>query len=156
MKLYEITGALRDVLEMDLPDELKADTLEELGLDFSSKLDGCLAYRQEQLSQADIFKAEIDRLTLMKKQAENRAESITSYVKNNMIGAGIKKHTGLFSATIGKPSIRVEVFNDEIIPTEYLETKIAVNKSKISHDLKNGIEIDGAKLVEGSPRFIVK
>lgn len=156
MKLYEITGALRDVLEMDIPEDQKADTIEELGLDFNAKIDGCLAYRQEQLSKSEMYKAEIDRLTALKKAAESRANSMSEYVKRNMIALDIKKHEGLFNATIGKPSQRVEVSNESILPPEYLLTKITVNKSKLSTDLKNGSSIDGALLVDGEPRFIVK
>lgn len=156
MKLYEITGALREVLDMDIPSEQKADTLDELGLEMHAKIDGCLAYRQERLQYADRLKSEIDRLTALKKSAENDAQGVTEYVKHNMTAMGQTKHQGLFSATIGKPSVKVEVCDESILPPDYLVTKITPNKSKLSTDLKAGKEVDGAQLIEGEPRFIVK
>lgn len=156
MKLYEITGALRDVLSLDIPDEQKEDTLEELGLDLTTKIDGCLAYRQERLHYANSLKSEIDRLTALKKTAENEAASLESYVKRNMIALNMQKHQGLFSATLGKPSVRVEVTSELELPGEYIVTKYTPNKSKLSTDLKSGLTIPGAKLIEGEPRFLIK
>ena len=156
MRLYEITDALRTVFDMDIPEEQKADTLNELKLDFAVKIDGCLAYRQEMIAQADSFKAEIERLTALKKSAESKANSMTNYVKSNMLATNITKHTGLFMATIGKPSQRVEVTDESKLSYQYFKTTVCVDKSKLSQDLKNGINIEGASLVDGEPRFTIK
>lgn len=156
MKLYEITSSLREVASIDAPYEQLADTLDDLRIDFAVKVDGCLAIRQEYVRQSEVYQSEIDRLAELKRANDSKAESLKKYVLDNMVSSGIKKHTGLFSATIAKGLQYLSIKDENLIPSAYLVVKQSVDKRKITQDIKGGIEVYGAELVTGSERILIK
>ena len=89
MKLYEITNDLRELHALaesgELTEEMIADTVEGLDMQFEDKARGVLIVRSQMLSNVDVISAEIDRLTALKKSAANSAERLTDYLKMNML-----------------------------------------------------------------------
>jgi hypothetical protein len=158
--LYKIASDIRNVIELgdsgDLPDEAISDTLEALSMEFDDKLDAVLAYRQGLIHDASAYDAEIERLTQRKKALNSRAETLKDYAVNMMFAVKKQSHKGLFSVSIGKPSKVVGIEDLNLLPAQYLVTKIEPNKTEIKKAIQNGETIPGAAIIDGKPRITIK
>jgi len=117
---------------------------------FIDKLDSCQYIRKELESKAELLAAEIKRLQARKKALENRAERLRALMCDSMVISGETKLKGKHSFSIGT---RKSLFIDEnatpeFFNQEYIRTIKEFDKKKITEDLKNGIVIDGAKMVD--------
>lgn len=111
------------------------------------------------LRKKDGFVNEIDkeiaRLKAMKSVYTKQQEGLSKYIKNCMEIMGVT----LIETPIGKFSIKnnpesVEIFDETLVPKEYWITKIKeetnISKTKIKEAIKNGEEVQGAKLVRNT------
>lgn len=98
---------------------------------------------------------EIARLKAMKSVYTKQQEGLSKYIKNCMEIMGVT----LIETPIGKFSIKnnpesVEIFDETLVPKEYWITKIKeetnISKTKIKEAIKNGEEVQGAKLVRNT------
>ena len=156
MKLYEISDQIRQALQMvadgEIPEDQMQDTLEALGVEFDTKVDNTAAVIRELYSESDSIKAEIERLTNMKKVKDGHIERLKDYLRFEMSKNGKKKVEGKrFNVTIGA-SVPVLEITGEI--TGY--KKESLDTVAIKNDLKEGKQIAGAMLVSGKEKLIIK
>ena len=159
MKLYELTGDLIELENLDLDDESIADTLEAVKGEFSDKAVAILKFTENMNSDIDSLSHEIKRLQERKKVFENRKKRIREYLLYNMEKSGINKiECPYFTASIRKGSESVEVESSELLPDEYITVQVSEvpDKNAIKRDLKAGKEINGAKLVRGANTITIK
>jgi len=158
--LYKIASDIRQVLELgeqgEIPAEAIADTLEGLKMAFDDKLDAVLAYRQGLIHESTAYDAEIKRLTERKKSLETKAEKLKDYAINMMFAVNKQSHKGLFSISIGKPSKVVGIEDANLLPPEFLITKVEPNKTAIKNAINEGRTIPGALIIDGKPRITIK
>lgn len=152
MNLYELTKQFDAVIEKyqhcepaelaDLESELEAveQTREQ-------KLSNCCAYLKNIKAECIAIDTEIDRLKAKKEILVRRDENFKNYF-TRCLGDGEKFSNGVHS--IGwRKSTAVEVFEESAIPKKYVYEKVVTSISKIliGTDLKDGIEVPGAKIV---------
>lgn len=159
MKLYELTEELKQLEEMDLPEEARADTLESLAGEFKDK----------GVSIGMVVKnieADIEALANHKKDIEARMKTkkgqiewLKNYLRENMDKAGIKKiEHPLFNVTCRVGSQMVEITNPELLPDHLVDVEVVSKpkKKEILELLKAGEDVQGAVLVRAKSAIGIK
>jgi len=162
MKLYELTEeyqiAISELSEIEgLSDQAIADTLEGLEGELIDKAKNVAAYVQNLESNARELKEAENRIKVRRVRAEKESANLKDYLRFNMEKSGITKiECPEFKVTLGKPSKIVEVSDD--LDSRYVVSKTTTSPDKkaIAADLKDGIDIKGAKLVDGKSRLTIK
>lgn len=153
MKLYEITGALLELLEMateqDLDQQAINDTMECVEFEFEEKADGYAKVIKALEGDVDSIDKEIKRLTERKNTVKNNIASIKKNLENAMLVTGKTKFkTLLFNFGIQKNPASVVIDDETKIPKEYLvpqEPKL--DKKSIAAYLKEN-DAEWAHLVQ--------
>ena len=91
MTLYELTSAYRNLVEAieagEIPEEAIDDTLEAVGGEFDQKCDNIACAIKELLAEAEMIKAEEDRLAERRKRKIASAERLSDYLSRSMLAA---------------------------------------------------------------------
>lgn len=148
MKLYEITSAYREALELSESDEYGDLTplLDAITDKIETKVDNICRLIREQELEADAYQAEAERLTAQARRLAKKAEGLKGYLSHCLAGNPIK--TELFNLSFRK-SESIEVEDFDALPVQYKREKYLVeaDKNLIKGDLKCGAQIPGVKLV---------
>lgn len=157
MKLYKLTHEYRTLAqrlaEIDVDDQAVADTIEGSGLPeaIAEKAQGCEMVAR--MIEADIpaIDAEIKRLQDLKKARQTKAKGLRNYVLSNMLDCGMTRiDSPLFSISIAKNPPSVEIFDEAMIPAEYMVTPPpSPDKKALAAAIKSGAEIPGARIKQG-------
>jgi len=126
------------------------ELLDEIQGNLTDKLDSCQYIRKELDSNVDLLADEIKRLQSKKKALENRSKRLKELMQETMIVTGETKLKGKFSFSIGTRKVLQlrENVTPEFFNQDYVRTTKEFDKKKITEDLKNGVSINGAKIVE--------
>lgn len=149
MKLYELTNAYQEVLELiEEGNEEYLDTLESIKEDIEQKAENTAKVLKTIEAQIEVIRQEEKRLANRRKELENSVTRIKQYLENNLREVGMKKIKGnIFTISIQKNPPSVEVINENLIPEKYMMIKPPEpNKKEILNALKNGEQIDGVEL----------
>jgi len=147
--LYELTGQFLDIYNMDLDDETKADTLESIdwNSDYEEKVENYIKVIKNIESDVEARKNEIKRLTELNKADEKKKDHLKETLSTSMVLTGHERvDTPLFKVSFRK-SQAVEV-DELVLPESYKVATWKPDKKRLKEDLKNGLEIVGASLVE--------
>ena len=147
--LYELTGQFLDIYNMDLDDETKADTLDSIdwNSDYKNKVENYIKVIKNNEADIEARKNEIKRLTELNRADERKNERLKEVLKESMDLTGHERvDTSLFKVSFRK-SEAVEV-DDLLLPEAYKVATWKADKKRLKEDLKNGLEILGAELVE--------
>lgn len=154
MKIYEIPGALRELLDrLDAdPDTGEVDgealaAYAEYNAAAAEKLEGTACYCRELLAEAEAIKAEEERLAKRRKALENKSERLKNYMMPALEAMGGKVKGVMASVRIGK-SQAVTVFDIDALPDAFKHVKTTIDPDKVAlkKDLKSGEVIPGAAL----------
>lgn len=156
MKLYELAQNYQNILELSDNPEVTKEMLEEalktIEGDFTGKAENiCKVIKTIEL-ESKALKEEEDRLNNRRRILENRVGNLKEYLENSMKAVGLTKINGkMFSLGIQKNPPSVDILNETIIPTEYIQITKTISKKEILDVLKNGIKVPGAviKQTEG-------
>jgi hypothetical protein len=147
--LYELTGQFLDIYNMDLDDETKADTLDSIdwNTDYENKVENYIKVIKNLEADVEARKAEIKRLTELNKADEKKKDHLKETLSTSMQLTGHERvDTPLFKVSFRK-SQAVEV-DELVLPESYKVATWKPDKKRLKEDLKNGLEIIGATLVE--------
>lgn len=147
--LYELTGQFLDIYNMELDDETKADTLDSIdwNSDYENKVENYIKVIKNNEADIEARKNEIKRLTELNRSDERKNERMKEVLKDSMALTGHERvDTPLFKVSFRK-SEAVEV-DDLLLPEAYKVATYKPDKKRLKEDLKNGLEILGAELVE--------
>lgn len=162
MNLYQLADCMKSV-EDELengasPDEVTA-ALESIEADIKTK---CVqvAYVIRNIS-ADVesLKAEEDRLSKRRKEAENHIERLKQYLCDGMKQNSMKKAgDGVINVTLGSPKPALTIDNEDEIPDHYrkIKTSSSIDRKALLDDLKGGQEVPGASVGESKPSITIK
>lgn len=154
MKIYEIPGALRELLDrLDAdPDTGEVDgealaAYAEYTTAAAEKLEGTACYCRELLAEAEAIKAEEERLAKRRKALENKSERLKNYMMPALEAMGGKVKGVMASVRIGK-SQAVTVFDIDALPDAFKHVKTTIDPDKVAlkKALKSGEVIPGAAL----------
>lgn len=154
-KNYQEVSALLETAETE--EELQAinDTLEMLDCSIEEKVENTAKYIKNVESDIEGIKAEINRLTALKKQKERNTEWLKSNIEYALKYKGIEKlEVGTFKCGYRK-SESVEVDDLKAIPSDYTKTEIKPDKTAIKKALKAGEEINGVH-IQTNMNFYIK
>lgn len=157
--LYELTTNLRDLQDLiesgecydengEL-NEIVADALSITQQELQAKAID-YGYLIKSLEDSEeIFDREIKRLQERKKQITKTKEKLKENLTNAMQEFSIIKIKGKTIDVSFRKSEQVAIYDESILPDEYKRTKISVepDKAKIKNDIKDGIIVDGAKII---------
>ena len=152
MNLYEIKEQFREwqrkvienygeVTDEDL-EELK--NLESLAED---KIEGYAVIIKESLSEADIYKAEAERLLEMAKKKSNLAERLKRNLDDFMQEQGKEKFESIKTVISYRKSTVLDIAEDTKIPKRFLKIEEKIDKAKIKEHLNMGGKLKGCSLV---------
>lgn len=145
-KNYQEVSALLETAETE--DELQAinGTLEMLDCSIEEKVENTAKYIKNVESDIEGIKAEINRLTALKKQKERNTEWLKSNIEYALKTKSIDKlEVGTFKCGYRK-SESVEVEDLNALPMDYIKTKMEPDKTAIKKALKAGEELIGVRL----------
>lgn len=154
---YLELAAKLDTLDLDA--QTIEDTIEASGLtdDFNEKAQGILHIASEAEKYTPMIDAEIERLQALKASRAKLAQGLRDYLLSNMERSGIQKITcPLFSISIKHNPPAIEILDRLSLPAEYWRTPepkppvAAPDKAAIKKALQAGIDVPGARLVQGS------
>lgn len=113
---------------------------------------------RKQDNYAEAIDEEIKRLQALKKSYSKKKENLSNYIKMCMIANNIKA----IETPIGKISVvnnaeSVEIYDESLIDKKFIKTKIeeTISKTDIKNAIKNGEEVQGARLVRNT-RLAIK
>jgi hypothetical protein len=147
--LYELTGQFLDIYNLELDEETKLDTLDSIDwqTDYEEKVENYIKVIKNIESDVEARKAEIKRLTELNKADEKKKEHLKETLSASMQLTGHERvDTPLFKVSFRK-SQAVEV-DELVLPESYKVATWKPDKKRLKEDLKNGLEIVGASLVE--------
>lgn len=147
--LYELTGIYQQIYDMDMDDETKQDTLESIDWteDYENKVENYIKVMKNLDADIEARKNEIDRLKKLNDADKSKKERMKNDLATSMELTGHEKvDTTLFKVSFRK-SEAVEV-DDLLLPEAYKVATWKADKKRLKEDLKNGLEILGAELVE--------
>lgn len=147
--LYELTGIYQQIYDMDMDDETKLDTLESIDWaeDYENKVENYIKVMKNLDADIEARKNEIDRLKKLNDADKSKKERMKTDLATSMELTGHEKvDTTLFKVSFRK-SEAVEV-DDLLLPEAYKVATWKADKKRLKEDLKNGLEILGAELVE--------
>lgn len=147
--LYELTGVYQQIYDMDMDDETKQDTLESIDWteDYENKVENYIKVMKNLDADIEARKNEIDRLKKLNDADKSKKERMKTDLATSMELTGHEKvDTTLFKVSFRK-SEAVEV-DDFLLPEAYKVATWKTDKKRLKEDLKNGLEILGAELVE--------
>lgn len=147
--LYELTGQFLDIYNLELDEETKLDTLDSIDwqTDYEKKVENYIKVIKNIESDVEARKAEIKRFTELNKADEKKKDHLKETLSTSMVLTGHERvDTPLFKVSFRK-SQAVEV-DELVLPESYKVATWKPDKKRLKDDLKNGLEIVGASLVE--------
>lgn len=149
--LYEITNEaaiLQELLEGgEIDEQVFTDTLESMGAD--TKIENICKVIRNLEAKAAACKAEKDRLYAKEKAANNGVVRLKESLLNFLNTVNKKKvEAGTFSVSKGT-SKSVEIMYEDMLDEKYfIPQPDKIDKATITKDIKAGVEVSGARLVE--------
>ena len=156
--LYELTqeaAVLQDLLESgEIDEQTFNDTLDAMEVD--TKIENICKMIRNLDANAAAYKAEKDRFAAKEKAASNAVARLKDSLLNYMLTVDKKKvEAGLFTVT-KSTSKSVEIDYEDMLDAKYFVPQPdKIDKTAITKDIKAGIEVSGARLVE-KPYVVVK
>ena len=146
--LYEINEAILNCVDMETGEIIDGDRLNELQMAFDDKVENIALWIKNLLAEAEAVKAEKNNLAKRQQVCENKAKSLKEYLSKFL--AGEKFKTSKVSISYRK-SESVEVEDITKLGNDYLKySDPTVDKTKVKKALKDGVELEGVKLVENN------
>lgn len=151
--LYEISQDILNcvsveegLINIETGEVIDAEKLAELKMERGQKIRNIALWIKNLRADVKAYKEEKDVFYARQKAAENKMAQLENYLAHVLDGEKIKEKEYSIS---WRKSKSVNISNEKNIPKEYLiEQEPKVNKTLISKDLKNGVDIPGAELVE--------
>lgn len=147
--LYELTGQFLDIYNLELDEETKLDTLDSIDweTEYETKVENYIKVMKNLEADVEARKNEIKRLMELNKADEKKKEHLKDTLSASMSLTGHERvDTPLFKVSFRK-SQAVEV-DEAVLPEDYKVATWKPDKKRLKEDLKNGLEIIGASLVE--------
>ena len=121
------------------------DEFEALTLKRDEKIDNIISFIKSRKAMAEALKAEKNNIAKRQQQAEREAERMKEYLAFCLDGSK-------WESTAGKVGYRksqqVVIDNIDALPEEYIRIERVPSKSAIKEDLKQGVIVDGAHIVD--------
>lgn len=149
--LYSIQGKYQQLLNLaeQLDPELLKDTLESIDDELETKAENVAFVIKELEGQSLVLETETKRLAERKNTINNNVKRLKQSLFDAMITAKKQKiKTNLFTLDIRKNPHSVLVEDESKLINYLVEQPKKLDKTKLKDDLKKGIDVPGAVLVQ--------
>lgn len=149
--LYSIQGKYQQLLNLaeQLDPELLKDTLESIDDELETKAENVAFVIKELEGQSLVLETETKRLAERKNTINNNVKRLKQSLFDAMITANKQKiKTNLFTLDIRKNPHSVFVEDESKLINYLVEQPKKLDKTKLKDDLKKGIDVPGAVLVQ--------
>ncbi|MBE9018572.1 siphovirus Gp157 family protein [Chroococcidiopsidales cyanobacterium LEGE 13417] len=158
--LEKLSGLL-DLVEGDDQQEIIEQWFEQLGEERDCKLDGYAALIGEMQARAEARKAESRRLAELAASDENKARLLKERLKWFLEKHQMKTlETARYKLSVVKNSTRPLVVNSHVaiatLPDEYKKISVELDTVAVREALKQGIDLDFARLGEAGTHIRIK
>lgn len=157
--LYQLAAEHRALAErladLDLDQQTVLDTLESMSGALEDKATNVALFARNLEAVAANIKEAEDSMAKRRKALEQRATSLRRYLLESMRAAGVHRvESPFFVLSVKQNPPAVDVFDAGQLPLEYMRVPDAPppapDKTKIAAALKVGVDVPGAKLVNGT------
>ena len=151
MKLYELAASYNRLLEMaeEMDPEALADTLESLEDSIEQKAENTAKVIKSIEADVSAIDEEIKRLQGMKSARKNNIDRLKVYLKDQLELVGMDKVKGkLFTVSVQNNPAKLVVKDVSKLKGYLVEQEPKVDSTRLKKDLKAGLEVEGAKLVQ--------
>lgn len=146
MNLYEINNAIMDCVDMETGEIIDIDRLDCLQIERSEKIENIACWIKNLKSDAEQLKVESDNLLQRRRVAENKAESLKTYLQKALEGEKFKTPKVAISYRKTKS---VDVNDISQLPEWALKFSDPVpNKTEIKKKIELGQSVPGAEIKE--------
>ena len=163
MNLYNLTGQSLELLKMiedgECTQEQLSDALTIINTSIETKVESTLYVAENLKVNRNVLVNEITRLQAKLKALDSNVEWLQSSLFSNLELMGVdsfKVGTFTVKQVKNKPSVVIE--DEKLIPAKYqtvIPASFTISKNDIAKDIKNGIEVPGAKTVQ-TKRWSIK
>lgn len=154
MNLYHLTMEAQQLYELlqqeEIDEQTYKDTLEAIGAD--KMLEECCKMYRQFLADEAAYKAEKEYFETKKLAATMAKERLKKSIIMYMQAAGQSKTTaGDFKLSM-RPTEKINIIDEQLIPQKYITTKEAkdISKSAIKDAIKKGETVPGAEIITGT------
>lgn len=151
MRLYELTQSYNRLLEMaeEMDQEALADTLESLEDSIEEKAENTAKVIKSIEADVSAIDGEIKRLQAMKSARKNNIDRLKVYLKEQLESVGMDKVKGeLFTVALQNNPAKLVVKDVSKLQGYLVEQEPKVDSTRLKKDLKAGLEVEGAELVQ--------
>lgn len=158
LSLYVIADQYRrdieQLMELDLPEDVVADTLESLSGELEAKAVSVASFVKNLEASAEQIKEAEAAMAARRKAIEKRAANVRQYLLDNMLAAGISKiECPYFKLAVRDNPPAVVINEPSLIPDAYLTDPPppprAPDKALIKKAIQDGFDVPGAHLARG-------
>ena len=158
MKLNDLTNEyllIQKAIESSLTedDSIPEEVLKDIEMEFDAKVLALANYVSEIEEKAEALKHKISALKTRLSAYDNKASSIRDYIKSNMEAADKPKIEGLdYVVSVARNPVSLVITDEEKLPSSYISYKQerVIDKAAIKNDLKDGLFLDGAMLIQNT------
>ena len=144
--LYEIDQGILSCLDAETGEIIDPELLNALLMEREAKIENVVLWIKNLESDALAIKAEKEALAKRQAAALAKAEQLKEWLVKALDG---QKFSTAKCAVSFRRSEKTMVFDEGMVPSEYMKTKIEPDVAAIKKALKEGIEVGGCCLVEG-------
>ena len=147
--LYELADELKNFnfqIDEETGEILNAEELDHLQMQRDEKIENICLWIKNLKADAEAYKNEKNSFAIKQKQAENKAESLKAYIQYILEGQKFK--TDRITVSYRKSEV-VQCDDISKLDSEYIRMKDPeIDKAKLKKALKDGVEIEGCRLIE--------
>lgn len=153
LSLYQLTADFTMYMDSETDEEIASALAEITAGQIEQKAENWCQFLATVESTVEMFKAEEKRIQTARKTLENKIERGREYIKEAMMNANIDKiKAGTFSLTVAKTAGSTVIYDDAIIPAQFLTYVPATtipDKAAIKEAIKHGEDVPGARIETG-------
>ena len=150
MTIYEIEAEIMDCIDQETGEIIDIDRLNALEMERDKKISNVACWIKDLRAEAEAIKAEKQALDKRQKAAENKAESLKTWLQSILQGEKFKDSRCAISYRRSERVDFADNFNFDTLPDSMKKVTIEPKKTEIKNYLLTGATIEGVELVESS------
>ena len=154
MTLYDIEAEIMDCIDQETGEIIDIDRLNALEMERDRKISNVACWIKDLKAEAEAIKAEKQALDKRQKAAENKAESLKTWLSGILQGEKFKDSRCAISYRRSERVDFADNFNFDTLPDYMKKVTIEPKKAEIKEFLKGGGEIEGVRIEENTSMTI--
>ena len=150
MTLYEIDNEIMNCIDEETGEIIDLDRLNALEMERDKKIGNVACWIKDLKAEAEAIKAEKQALDKRQKAAENKAESLKTWLQTVLEGEKFKDSRCSISYRKSEKVVFAEDFAYVTLPDSMKKVTVEPRKTEIKDYLKTGATIEGVTLVESN------